>query len=331
MKNLFMTLRRIVFIFVPLFIIAFMSSGEWVARSQMIENSNLKDVVYSIAYSWDQKVQKVKEQNKELESDEIKEVVIEKMERETNIKTENVLIKNDRLLKEEKIDNFINKSSNFEKEIFNNKPEMIPEKEVKEEINKILMIGDSLMNEVAFGFKNNLDKNIKIKDIHKSSTGLTNKDYYDWPSVAKKEVLNFKPDIVFIHLGGNDGQDLKENGKFVRLYSKDWSGIYQERAENLIREIKKSAPTAKIVWIGLPAMRDAKYEKKTAVIREAQKKASNNQGVIFIDSKEALGNDYVKQKKINNKMLNLRRTDGIHYSREGGEQIALYSIKKSLK
>ena len=35
-----------------------------------------------------------------------------------------------------------------------------------------------------------------------------------------------------------------------------------------------------------------------------------------------------QQEKINGKMLDLRRTDGIHYSRDGGEQIATLIINK---
>lgn len=315
MGNLLMTLRRMIIVIIPLFIIAFMSSKEWVARAQMIEDPQGKDLVYKVAVLWDDTVSKIK--------------------METVLKDEQVNIhaESHEVISEEIIDNVAVENKN--EATISEEVKLIPNIAMKTEVvenkkkspEKILMIGDSLMNEVAFGFKNNLNKSIKIKDLHKSSTGLTNKDYYDWPTIAKKETANYQPDIVFIHMGGNDGQDLKENGKFIRLYSPEWEAVYQKRAEKLIMEIKSGSPNAQIVWIGLPGMRDPKYEKKTSVIRNAQKAAALNQGIGFVDGGDAIGSKYVKQKSINGKMINLRRTDGIHYSREGGEQIALLAIK----
>lgn len=340
MRDFIMTTRRIIFVLIPLLIISIMSSKEWVAKAQMIENEDIKDLTYSVALGWDQKVQKYVFNN------DVEIANYNKTESDINLKLENKakndveqaeydLIKAKKELELAKLDKELNiKKAELEVIARNNENHNVESKPVLKtegkKVEKVLMIGDSLMNEVAFGFKNNMDKSIKLKDLHKSSTGLTNRDYYDWNTVAKKAVLDYKPDVVFIHLGGNDGQDLKEKGKFVRLYSKEWAEIYQNRAEELIEEIKKADPNTKIVWIGLPAMRDQKYERKTAIIRDAQKQASINKNIIFVDGKEALGDNYVKQKKINNKIINLRRTDGIHYSREGGEQIALFAMKNNL-
>lgn len=345
MSMILMTLRRVSIVIFPLLVIAVMSSNEWVARAQMIENPTERDLVYSAAVYWNKTVDEyimkqdvsASEETNEVEVVSLNDNTPEYMTQELKMNAEMAVNKADFELEKAKKDLEIVK---LEKELnilkakneVKDQEEKIKQNEVNEikKVNKILMIGDSLMNEVAFGFKNNLDKSIKIKDLHKSSTGLTNKDYYDWPTVAKNETKNYQPDLVFIHLGGNDGQDLKENGKFIRLYSPEWANIYEKRAEKLITEIQNAAPNAEVVWIGLPGMRDQKYERKTAIIREAQRNAAKNKGITYVDGGDAIGKTYVKQKKIGNKMTNLRRTDGIHYSREGGEQIALLAIKEKI-
>lgn len=319
MKKIFLTIKRILFVICPLFIVSFMSTNEWVARSQMIDNEYQKNIVYKTTVFLNDNLHKKQDSVLAITKEEAP-IYHEDKVKEENIK-EDIDIKINSIKSNEEKKEAISKSKN----------ELIDKKEVpikQENFKRVLLVGDSLMAEIAFGMKDQVSKNISVKDIHKSSTGLTNKDYYDWNTVSSKAAISYSPDLILIHMGGNDGQDMKVNGKFVRLYTEEWNNDYYKRVKSLISTLESASPNAKIIWIGLPGMRDPKYEKKTEIIRQIQKNAAIDSGIEFIDAGDAIGKKYIKQEKINGKMLDLRRTDGIHYSRDGGEQIATLIINK---
>ncbi len=186
----------------------------------------------------------------------------------------------------------------------------------------ILMLGDSLMGGVVAGLRPELPKTYRIVDRHKSSTGLTNRQYYDWPAVAKEATLETKPTWVVIHLGGNDGQDMLVNQKWVRFGSADWDALYTQRAEEMIQNVHTAWPEARILWLGLPAMRPTTYQTKSARIGGLQKAAAAAMGIPFVDAHSALGETYSKDGvAASGKREIWRLDDGIHYSRAGGGRL----------
>lgn len=318
------TLRRILFVICPLFSIACYSAPEWPARIAMMDG-DFKETLYEPAVKWQQTVEKVSlalfnKENSDVsiannESSEINDDAIEKLPELTSAIPVEMAIVPD-----------TNKTSVVSSKMLIHEPEKLPVivKEVSQtiKVNKILTVGDSLMSEIASGLRYRLDKSIKVKDIHKSSTGLTNSEYYDWPSVASSAARDYKPDLIIIHMGGNDGQDMKLGNKWVHIDDPLWSETYYKRAITMINQIEKASPNSYIIWLGLPAMRDAKFSRKQDIIRNVQRKAATDAGIEYIDGKKGLGQDYEKQGMFEGKRVVLRRTDGIHYSREGGEVLA---------
>lgn len=310
------TVRRVLFVICPLFSIACYSASEWPARIAMMDG-DLKETLYEPAVKWQNAVDKVSSVlSNEKRSDIItNEKAIEKLpEIKSSIPVELAVVSNN------------NNTDIVSKNVLVSEQEK-PLVQVKEtpktiKVNSILTVGDSLMSEIASGLRYRLDKSIKVKDIHKSSTGLTNSEYYDWPSVASNAARDYQPDLIIIHMGGNDGQDMKLGNKWVHIDDPLWAETYYKRAINMIDKIKKASPNSYIVWLGLPAMRDAKFARKQDIIRETQRKAAIDSGVEYIDGKKGLGQNYEKQGMFEGKRVVLRRTDGIHYSREGGEVLA---------
>lgn len=192
----------------------------------------------------------------------------------------------------------------------------------------VLLLGDSLMGGMVPGFRQEMDRAFVLKDKHRSSTGLTNRDYYNWPQEAGNFARAEPAQLVFIHLGGNDGQDMTVNGAWHKFRSAAWVDTYQKRAEEMIGNVQSALPNATIVWIGLPAMRPEKYNSKMALISSLQKKASLARGVAYVDGYEAMGTTYSKDgPTVEGVRKILRLDDGIHYSREGGRMIAHTALR----
>lgn len=191
----------------------------------------------------------------------------------------------------------------------------------------LLAVGDSLMAEVAAGLKEGLPDDLKVKDAHKVSTGLTNRGYYNWPEEAKARAASVHPDWVVVHMGGNDGQDMLIDKRWVHFGSDEWKATYLARAEELIDNVRAVDPGVKLVWIGLPAMRDAGFGSKMSVISTMQKAACDARGVPYVDGHLALGPTYQKEGTFDGHRKVWRADDGIHYSREGGRLLARAAAK----
>lgn len=337
-SGLGLSIRRILFVVCPLFSIACYSAPEWPARVAMMD-SNVRDIFYEPAVKWQNAVASatnfIMPANQE-------ETSVEPVSVADNSNIDNGDVKNTvvdespaKLVLSSEKNNAVEVATTPVKEqaaahvipdVAQNVQDKLPEVKHVESKNRsvgsILTVGDSLMSEVAAGLRYGLSKDIKLKDIHKSSTGLTNADYYDWPSVASAAARKYPSDLIIIHMGGNDGQDMKIGKRFVHVGDSEWQDTYYVRAMTLIKEIKKASPQSRIVWLGLPAMRDAKFAKKQDIIRSLQMKAALDSDIEYIDGKKGLGETYSKEGTYEGKRVVLRRTDGIHYSREGGEVLA---------
>lgn len=333
-SGLGLSVRRILFVVCPLFSIACYSAPEWPARVAMMDG-NVRDIFYEPAVKWQNAVASATSFIKPMKQEEssVEDIAIAE-----NDKVKDATVETERpqklVLSSEKDSAVEVATAPIEtksvspviNEVAQNVQDKLPEvKKVDSKnapVGSILTVGDSLMSEVAAGLRYGLSKDIRLKDIHKSSTGLTNVDYYDWPSVASAAAKKYPSDLIIIHMGGNDGQDMKIGKRFVHVGDSDWQDTYYVRAMTLIKEIKKASPQSRIVWLGLPAMRDAKFARKQDIIRSLQMKAALDSDIEYIDGKKGLGETYSKEGTYEGKRVVLRRTDGIHYSREGGEVLA---------
>lgn len=279
-------ISRIAYVLVPLLIVAIVSAEEWPARAQMLEGP-LRTPVYEVATRWDRLI------NGKPALQDHAPVVIASAQL-APAPTPQV------------------------------KPAPRPVVPAPPATSgKVLLLGDSLMGGVAAGLRQELPREFVFSDRHRSSTGLTNDGYYNWATQAGEFTSQEKPQWVFIHLGGNDGQDMMVGGKWIGFGTEDWQAQYLARAKLMIGNVQAAAPNAAIVWIGLPAMRPENYERKTRIIAGLQERAAREMGVAFSSGLDALGQSYVRQGTgVDGKQHVMRLDDGIHYSREGGRTLA---------
>lgn len=187
----------------------------------------------------------------------------------------------------------------------------------------VLLVGDSLMGEVARGLRQGLPRSFQLVDKHRASTGLTNDGYYQWPTEVGTFSRETSPHWIVIHLGGNDAQDMVVAGRWLKFGSQAWKDQYLARSLAMIDSARAAAPTAVVAWLGLPAMRSPAFNAKMLTIAALQQEAARQRQVPYIDGRLALGQDYSKDGDAGDGRRRIwRADDGIHYSREGGYRLA---------
>ena len=193
-------------------------------------------------------------------------------------------------------------------------PAATPAKEAK-----VAVVGDSL----AVGVGMTMSQHIRAYQgaacfpLGKVSTGLISKKFYDWEKTLSELVATEKPSAVVVVMGGNDANN-PIAGKMPG--TPEWDAAYREKAESFLRIATQKG--VHVLWVGLPAMRDAAYNKRVLAVNEAAKAACTAVGGscsymeasdIFTDA----AGKFVQTKTIGGKKVSLRAKDGVHMTMNG--------------
>ena len=204
---------------------------------------------------------------------------------------------------------------------------------------KVAFVGDSTADGLWGGIaalaprEACLKGNVELGRFAKNSTGLTRPEKLNWVDEVKKIGDSFKPQLFVMSLGLNDRQSVVEHGKVTLENSPDYPAKYQER----VTAVLKSAVASKagLMWVGLPAMREAAADRDA---REKNKYFAEAVGA-FADSNVR----YVEPWKLSSsgedkfasfgpdqkgKMIQIRASDGEHFSSSGDLLVAAYLLPK---
>jgi uncharacterized protein len=204
---------------------------------------------------------------------------------------------------------------------------------------KIAFIGDSTGDGLWGGVSGLLPREACLKNhielgrFAKNSTGLTRPDRFNWADEARKIGDGFKPQLFVMSLGLNDRQSVVEHGKVTLETSPDYPAKYRDRVAAVLKSV--AAAKASLLWVGLPAMRDA------AADRDAREKNK-----YFAQAIAEFGDphiEYVEPWKLNpsgddkfasfgpdktGKMIQIRASDGEHFTPAGDLLVAAYLLPK---
>lgn len=211
------------------------------------------------------------------------------------------------------------------------KPLELKETELKKEIVednthcvnncKVLMIGDSIMGDLAYALKSSLRKTKKdwtVIDAHKVSSGLVNKNYYDWPETLTSLLETNKPDYVFVLIGTNDVQGIHDsNGKPIQFKNKVWKDVYGDQVKNMVSILNNYKTDW--YWLELPVMKQESFNEKIQVIRDVQNEVTQNR---YLKTEDVFGDT----KSADNFDSKLRSKDGIHFNIAGANKLDLYLL-----
>ena len=190
----------------------------------------------------------------------------------------------------------------------------------------VLIAGDSMVLE-GFGvaLERRLQKieNLKVVRKGKYSSGLTRPDYFDWDAYLTELMNEIRPDLVILHMGANDPQDiLTEDRRRLFRGNDDWNEVYAGRAARLIEIVESYG--ARAVWVGMPIMGLKDYTPNIAninrLVRDECKRAA---GCSFVDTWLTLADansnytNYLCDSS--GRRVRVRAKDKVHLTEAGGE------------
>ena len=182
----------------------------------------------------------------------------------------------------------------------------------------VAVVGDSLAVGVGMTMEARLNKagNVGCRPMGKISTGLISKKKYDWDKELAELLARERISAVVVVLGGNDANNAIA-GKAAG--TPEWNTAYADKAERFLR-IAADAQV-RVLWVGLPAMKEAAYSKRVAAVNAAAKTAcSKVTGCTYMEASDIFTDEagnYVQAKTIDGKTVSLRAGDGVHMTMTG--------------
>lgn len=197
---------------------------------------------------------------------------------------------------------------------------------------KLLLVGDSIGNNLGYGMIGQLGKykNLKFVLKAKSSTGLSNSWFYNWETNLKNYLKVEKPNIVVVMLGANDRQNMKVNGEILTYGTSKWRAAYSASVARMTKLATDAG--AYVLWVGMPKCKPYNYNKGMELISTLfSATVRQNSGARFIAlrplTSDANGN-YTQYQTVNGSRLKTRGDDGIHFTANGQNVIGTYAISK---
>lgn len=195
---------------------------------------------------------------------------------------------------------------------------------------KILLIGDSLGNNLAYGMIGQLSKEPTLSFVRKAkaSTGLSNAWFYNWHDNLAIFLKAEKPNLVVVFLGANDRQNYVVNNKVQNFGTEAWKKTYRSNVTKIATAATKAG--AYVLWVGMPIMKPYNYAQGITIIdQQFALAAPLVPGATYLPTRAFTADAngaYREGAQVNGTYAQIRGKDGIHFSGMGQEVIATYVI-----
>jgi uncharacterized protein len=187
---------------------------------------------------------------------------------------------------------------------------------------RIGVFGDSFGDGLWAALYNQLPRREAFQVLRHSqqATGFTRYRQTNLEERLAEQLAQGPVDVAVISFGANDTQGIWANGKALRLLSAGWQAEVGARVERYVRALQ--AQGAQVVWIGLPVMRDARYDADVDGLNRFFAAQMARLGVPFIDTRALAVDDqgrYVSHlvDPASGERYLARAGDGIHMSGRG--------------
>ena len=201
---------------------------------------------------------------------------------------------------------------------------------------RIAFVGDSLADGLWGGIVRGVQRDrclrgrVNCGRYARNGTGLTRLDTFSWPSEMRTIVGSFAPHVVVVSLGLNDRQLIvEEDQRRSQWGTAQWDERYMVNVQALARAAMSGG--ARVVWMGLPALRDRTADEDARVknvLFETALTQLGEPGARFLapwrlnQAGEDVFQSYARG--ATGGMIQIRATDGIHFTSAGYDMIVAY-------
>ena len=153
---------------------------------------------------------------------------------------------------------------------------------------RVSIYGDSLTAGFGGVLKSTLDQEGMTTFLAtKSSSGLSQPRFFDWPNHLNVWVPEENADVVVIGLGANDGQDVYVNDVSYSTSDPEWAVEYQRRVAEVITLVTSQGRS--LVWVGTPDAKAKGFSNKLLILRTATMSAveaarTTGAEVVYLDT-----------------------------------------------
>jgi hypothetical protein len=199
---------------------------------------------------------------------------------------------------------------------------------------KVAFVGDSTADGLWGGVTGLIPREACLKGFElgrfaKNSTGLTRPDKFNWADEVKRIGETFKPQLFVMSLGLNDLQSVVERGKVTLENSPDYPAKYKSRVTAVLKSATASG--AALLWVGLPAMRDAASDRNAREKNGFFAEAITELAIPTAEFVEPWKLSRSGEDKFasygpdqSGKMIQIRSSDGLHFTPAGDLLVAAY-------
>jgi uncharacterized protein len=197
---------------------------------------------------------------------------------------------------------------------------------------RVAVIGDSLSQGLGPAIERWMKPSVvRVLSLGRQSTGLSREDYFNWEAGMRQIVEEFRPDLVFVLLGSNDGQaQISRDGTAIPVGSVLWLQGYRDRAANLLGEATRAG--THVVWVGIPIVKDRRrwdfYRRVNDIYRDT---ASGDPLGTYVDAWTPFeGRDGGYTAFVRNDrgdLVDVRTPDGVHFTQMGYSFLAQMAIR----
>jgi hypothetical protein len=189
------------------------------------------------------------------------------------------------------------------------------------------IIGDSLMELLGPSIVNQGEDSgvVEAEVDFRFVSGLTRRDYFDWPVYATEQLPLIQPDVVIVMFGGNDGQDANVDGAIVERWTPEWVEFYRERVAEAMDAFTSTGSL--VYWIALPIMANDLFSEHVQLMNDVyREEAATRPAVTVFDSWDLFtdeSGDYSAYLTNQDGNLELMRYgDGVHFTWAGARRLA---------
>lgn len=185
----------------------------------------------------------------------------------------------------------------------------------------LLATGDSMIQGIDAFIGDRLHRSFDVVRESYPGSAISKPEATPWTARAFEQGTKLTPAVTVVSIGANDRFPMSlADGTQEPCCTPAWAAEYVRRATAMIRRWSKPAK-GRVLWLTLPAPRDARYAPAFAVVNDALERMAGtiaNLELVRVDELLSAGGQY--RETINGKVV--RDPDGLHLSVAGQHLVA---------